>query len=98
VLAALESAGLLERERLPDDRRRQPLTLTEQGEQTLRSAQAVLRERLATLLTDLAAPEADALARLLTSLEGSLGGTAPPPRPHRPPPPHPQPSQKHHRP
>src|SRR5205823_12110627 len=39
LLAALESAGLLERERLPHDRRRQPLTLTEQGEWTLRSAQ-----------------------------------------------------------
>src|SRR6266496_5342373 len=39
LLAALETAGLLERSRLADDRRRQPLALTEQGEWTLRSAQ-----------------------------------------------------------
>lgn len=87
LLAALENAGLLERQRLPGDRRRQPLGLTDRGQQTLRSAQGVLRERLAALLTDLPAPEADALARLLTRLESSLTGTAPPPRPHRPPPP-----------
>jgi DNA-binding MarR family transcriptional regulator len=85
LLTALESAGLLERQRRPDDRRRQPLGLTERGEQTLRSAQGLLRERLAALLADLPAPEADALARLLTRLEGSLTGTAPPPRPPRPP-------------
>src|SRR5216684_1175863 len=63
----------------------QPLALTEQGEWTLRSAQTVLRERLAGLLTDLPPPEADALARLLERLEASLSGTPPPPRPQRPP-------------
>src|SRR5213595_3629040 len=68
LLAALESAGLLERQRLPDDRRRQPLGLTERGQQTLRSGQALLRERLAALLTDLPPPEADALARLLRGI------------------------------
>jgi DNA-binding MarR family transcriptional regulator len=99
LLAALESAGLLERGRGPDDRRRQPLGLTERGEQTLRSAQTVLRERLATLLTDLAPSEADALAHLLERLEASLRGTAPPPRPHRPPPsPHPRRAKPGHRP
>src|SRR5213083_2553257 len=68
LLAALENAHLLERQRLPDDRRR-PLSLTEHGEATLRSAQTVLRERLARLLTDLRPAEADALARLLERLE-----------------------------
>jgi DNA-binding MarR family transcriptional regulator len=91
LLTALDSAGLLERQRLPDDRRRQPLELTERGAQTLRSAQALLEERLAALLTSLPAPDADTLARLLTTVERSLAGTAPPPRPHRsPPPPRPQ--------
>ena len=89
LLATLESAGMLERERKPEDRRRQPLALTERGEWTLRSAQTVLRERLARLLIDLPPPEADALAHLLARLEAALSGTAPPPRPHRPPPPPP---------
>jgi len=97
LLAALEKAGLLERQRLGDDRRRQPLGLTEEGEWALRSAQTVLRERLAGLLTDLPPPEADALARLLERLEASLSGIAPPPRPHRPPP-HPRPPKPGHRP
>ncbi len=87
LLAGLEAAGLIDRSRLPDDRRRQPLALTARGRDALRSAQALLHERLATLLVDLPAPETDALARLLTAIEASLAGTAPPPRPHRPPPP-----------
>src|SRR5438128_11635174 len=42
LLAALEEAGLIERTRLADDRRRQPLALTEPGRSALRSAQALL--------------------------------------------------------
>jgi DNA-binding MarR family transcriptional regulator len=87
LLAALEESGLLTRARLADDRRRQPLALTEQGQWSLRSAQTALRERLAGLLADLPPPEADALARLLERLQASLSGTPPPPRPHRPAPP-----------
>ncbi len=87
LLAALEQDGLLTRGRLEDDRRRQPLALTDQGQWALRSAQTALRERLAGLLADLPPPEADALARLLDVLQASLSGTPPPPRPHRPPPP-----------
>src|SRR5436309_3125505 len=88
LLAALEDDGLLTRGRLEDDRRRQPLALTEQGRWALDSAQTALRERLAGLLGDLPPHEADALARLLDLLQASLSGTPPPPRPHRPPPPH----------
>jgi DNA-binding MarR family transcriptional regulator len=90
LLAGLEEGSLLTRARLEDDRRRQPLALTEQGQWALRSAQAALRERLAGLLADLPPPEADALARLLERLQASLSGTPPPPRPHRPPPPPPR--------
>lgn len=89
LLTGLEDAGLLERLRTPDDRRRQTLALSQQGDQLLRSAQALLRERLAGLLADLPPPEADALTRLLNRVESLLTGTAPPHRPRRPhPPPH----------
>jgi DNA-binding MarR family transcriptional regulator len=86
LLATLEENGLLSRGRVEDDRRRQPLTLTDQGQRALRSAQTALRERLAGLLADMPPHEADALARLLEILQASLSGTPPPPRPHRPPP------------
>ncbi|HEY2310791.1 MAG TPA: MarR family transcriptional regulator [Gaiellaceae bacterium] len=85
LLAGLEGAGLLTRDRLGDDRRRQALALTEQGRWLLQSAQTTLRERLAGLLADIPPREADALARLLERLEASLSGTQPPPRPPRPP-------------
>ena len=81
LLAALEHAGLLTRERLADDRRRQPLVLTDQGRWALQSAQTALRERLAGLLADMPPAETEALARLLERLEASLNGTPPPPRP-----------------
>ena len=97
LLAALEEGNLLTRARLEDDRRRQPLALTEQGQWALRSAQTALRERLAGLLADLPPPEAEALARLLERLQASLSGTPPPPRPHRPPPPPPRgPKRREH--
>jgi DNA-binding MarR family transcriptional regulator len=85
LLTALEYAGLLTRDRLEDDRRRQPLSLTEQGRWTLQSAQTALRERLAGLLADMPRAETDALARLLERLEASLSGKPPPPRPPKPP-------------
>jgi MarR family transcriptional regulator, organic hydroperoxide resistance regulator len=84
LLAGLAEAGLLTRDRVEDDRRRQPLSLTEQGRWTLHSAQTALRERLAGLLADMPRAETDALARLLERLEVSLSGTPPPPRPPRP--------------
>lgn len=86
LLAALEETGLLRRGRIEDDRRRQPLVLTERGERVLRSAQTAVREGLAALLVDLPPRDADALARVLGRLQAALSGTPPPPRPHRPPP------------
>jgi DNA-binding MarR family transcriptional regulator len=85
LLAGLEDAGMLARDRLGDDRRRQTLALTDQGRWVLESAHTALRERLAGLLADIPPRETDALARLLERLEGSLSGTPPPPRPPRPP-------------
>lgn len=85
LLAGLEDAGMLTRDRLGDDRRRQALALTDQGRWVLESARTALRERLAGLLADIPPRETDALARLLERLEGSLSGTPPPPRPPRPP-------------
>ena len=84
LLAGLAEAGLLERNPLPGDRRRQTLALSAAGEQAYRSADALLRQRLAALLTDLSRPDADALSRVLPRVESILSG-APPPR--RPPPP-----------
>jgi DNA-binding MarR family transcriptional regulator len=84
LLAGLEDAGLLTRDRLGDDRRRQSLALTDQGRWVLQSAQTALRERLAGLLADIPPRETDALARLLERLEASLSGTPPPPRPPQP--------------
>jgi DNA-binding MarR family transcriptional regulator len=85
LLDTLTLAGLIERLRTDDDRRRQPLALTEAGRAALSSAEGLLRDRLAELLADLPPPETDALARGLARLAHALGGTAPPPRPPRPP-------------
>lgn len=86
LLASLELAGLLERLRSPNDRRRQQLAPTTTGKKTLSSARRLLREQLRTLLADLPPHDTAALARLLETLEAPLTGTAPPPRPRRPPP------------
>jgi DNA-binding MarR family transcriptional regulator len=86
LLSGLVDAGLLAREAMPEDRRRQTLTLSPRGQSALASAQTLLRERLTPMLAELPRPEADALGRALPCLEATLSG-APPPR--RPPPPRP---------
>lgn len=89
LVAGLADADLLVRRASVEDRRRHTLALTERGEGTLTSAQAVLRERLSALLTGLPRAEADALARALPRVEAALSGAAPPRRPPHPPkPPH----------
>jgi DNA-binding MarR family transcriptional regulator len=93
LLAGLAEAGLVERRPLPADRRRQQLSLSAAGERAYSSADTLLRQRLAGLLTDMPRPEADALSRLLPRVESVLSGAAPPRRPpplspsHRQPPP-----------
>jgi len=89
LLAALEASGYVERLPVSGDRRRQPLALGARGRATLASAQALLQDGLADLLRDLPPPEVDALGRLLTRLEQTLAGAAPPPRPRKPPRPKP---------
>jgi DNA-binding MarR family transcriptional regulator len=96
LVGGLESAGLLDRQRLADDRRRQPLALSEAGHAALASARELLQHRLAGLIEGLPGPEVDALVRLLGHVESALAGTAPPPRPPRPRPPHPPHPPKHH--
>jgi DNA-binding MarR family transcriptional regulator len=102
LLGGLEEAGLMARARAEDDRRRQPLTLSERGERTLVSARLLLRGWLAGLLGELPPHEADALADGLARLDALLSGRAPPPRPPRPPGPKhrqpPPPGPKHRRP
>jgi DNA-binding MarR family transcriptional regulator len=87
LLSGLVDAGLVARGEVAGDRRRRQLQLTAVGRDTLTRAADMLREQLATLLTDVPPPEADALARLLPHVEAALSGTAPPRRP--PPPPRP---------
>ena len=89
LLAALVDAGLVERRPQAEDRRRQTLALSAAGQEALRSAEALLRERLGALIADLPRPEQDALARSLPSVEAALSGAPPPRRPHPPPPPRP---------
>ena len=88
LLAGLVDGGLLERHELSEDRRRQTLELSVRGERALGSAQALLGERLSSLLAELPRPEADALARALPRVEATLSGAPPPrrPAPPRPPP------------
>jgi DNA-binding MarR family transcriptional regulator len=91
LLAALSDAELVERRADPADRRRQALALSAAGERAFRSAEAMLRGELGTLLAPLPPPEIDALARLLPSVEAELAGTPPPRRAPPPPPPPPKP-------
>lgn len=88
LLSTLVDAGLVEREELATDRRRHTLRLSAAGEETLRSTQELLRERLSTMLAELPRPEVDALARALPHVEATLSGAPPPRRPPPPPPPH----------
>lgn len=91
LVNGLADAGLIERQPEPDDRRRQRLLLSDAGEQALRSAEALLAERMGALLQSLPRPEIDALAEAMPVVEAALAGTAPPrrPRPPHPPPPPP---------
>jgi DNA-binding MarR family transcriptional regulator len=89
LVTALADAGLLDRRTAEEDRRRQEHALTAKGQEALISAEALLAERLASLIGDLPRPEIDALARALPQVEAALSGAAPPRRPPPPRPPRP---------
>ncbi len=88
LLGALGDAGLIERAPVPGDRRRQALSASPAGSRTLRSAEALLRRRLGSPLTDMAPHEAEALRTGLDAVAAAIEGRPPPRRP--PPPPAPR--------
>ena len=92
LLTGLAAAGLIERRVTAEDRRRQELALTPDGERAFANAQALLARELESLLVELPRPEADALSRALPRVEAILSG-APPPR-RRPPAPPPAPPHR----
>ena len=65
LMAAFERSGTVTRTAMGDDRRRRRPALTAEGDRVLRSAQALVRERLDPLVASLAPPDADTLAALL---------------------------------
>ena len=90
LLTVLAEAGMLERQLESADRRRLTLSLSPRGRRALEGAEALLNDRLGSLLGDLPRPEADALARSLPKVEAALSGAHPPRRPpHGPRPPKP---------
>lgn len=93
LLAGLADARLIERTPLAEDRRRQALSLSTDGERAFRGAEALLSRRLGALLADLPRPEADAISRALPLVEAALSGAPPPRRPGPPPPPGPRPKR-----
>jgi DNA-binding MarR family transcriptional regulator len=86
LLATLEDAGLVRRERAAGDRRRQTIALTAAGRRAVRAADARVGAPLADLIAELPPPDAAALGRALPPLAALLAGTRPPPRPAPPPP------------
>ena len=81
LLTVLADEGLLERQFESSDRRRLTLTPSREGRRVLAEAEALLIDRLGSLLGDLPRPEADALARSLPRVEATLSGAHPPRRP-----------------
>jgi DNA-binding MarR family transcriptional regulator len=92
LLAGLSDAGLIDRDVVEGDRRRVALTLSADGARVFAGAEALLSDRLGSLLAEVPRPEVDALARTLPRVEAALSGAPPPRRPPPPPPPHPGPT------
>jgi DNA-binding MarR family transcriptional regulator len=82
-LAELESLGAIERVRDPDDRRRQKLSLTEQGQALLADCTRAARALDAELTASVGAADRAALQRALATLVGEAGLPRQPPAPGR---------------
>jgi DNA-binding MarR family transcriptional regulator len=89
LLTGLAEAGLVERHVVEEDRRRVALALSPSGERAFSGAEALVSERLGTLLAKVPRPEVEALSRVLPRVEAALSGAPPPRRPPHPPPPPP---------
>ncbi|WP_037680829.1 MarR family winged helix-turn-helix transcriptional regulator [Streptomyces griseus] len=71
VLNDLQSAGLVVREPDPRDRRKNAVSLTEEGARTLTRCEKVAREANDALLAPLSRAERDQLMSLLTRIAGT---------------------------
>jgi MarR family transcriptional regulator, transcriptional regulator for hemolysin len=89
LLATLVAPGWVERSAASEDRRRQELSLTGDGQALLERVERELTARLAELIEAAPAPELDALTQSLAHVRAALAGTPPPRRPHPPGPPGP---------
>lgn len=75
LLDEMESRGLVERGRNPDDRRRHSLRLTAKGRSTLAAIGALTREHQSLLLAALSEADKEHLARILQRIADEQGLT-----------------------
>ncbi|MFJ1805962.1 MULTISPECIES: MarR family winged helix-turn-helix transcriptional regulator [unclassified Streptomyces] len=73
ILNDLQSAGLAVREPDPDDRRKNAVSLTEEGRRLLRRCELAAREANGELLAPLSAAERDAFMGMLIRISGTEG-------------------------
>jgi DNA-binding MarR family transcriptional regulator len=73
ILNDLQSAGLAVREPDPSDRRKNAVSLTEEGQRLLRRCEKAAREANAALLAPLSEAERDQLMGLLIRISGTDG-------------------------
>ncbi len=84
LLATLVASGWVERRPAANDRRRQELLLTADGQTLLATVENALVARLAELIESAPPHELDALTHSLALVRATLAGTPPPRRPRPP--------------
>ena len=75
ILNDLENAGLAERKRDPEDRRRHIVEMSEQGRSTLMAMESTIDTIERELLADLSPADADQLRSLLSKVRSPAGNT-----------------------